>query len=141
MCDFGGALCENSNVILDKLVENISSDNILYNINEYVPNKQYDVVLVKCLSSSNDNEEKLDRTKYVMGNHGIAYVLVPTAVLFSKNFKRNREYIVNEFQIKGVITLKTSVFDFSSIPLSLILLENNKAMKQPGLLLLVVFRK
>ncbi|TXR78298.1 type I restriction-modification system subunit M/S [Bacillus sp. BF9-10] len=114
------------NILLEKIADTIASTNVLTNINDYVSGNKYDVVMVECWNNTLDNEEMLRQTFNAMENDGRAFVLVPVAFLFGMRHNSNREYIIDNFHINGVITLKNTVFDFTSISLALIILDKNK---------------
>lgn len=80
--------------------------------------------MMECWNNTQENEEKLKQLANALTSEGVAFVLVPAAVLFGMKHKSNREYIINNFHIKGVVTLKNTVFDFASIPMALIILDN-----------------
>jgi len=115
-----------TNILLKKIAEIIPSSNILSDFNEISNYYKYDVVMIECWNSTHENEEKLKQLANVLAPEGVAFVLVPAAVLFNMKYKSNREYIINNFHIKGIITLKNTVFDFTAISMALIILDNNK---------------
>lgn len=66
--------------------------------------------------------------KYIVRNNngnGFSFILGHSAMLFANAAKKFREKLVAEKCIKGVITLKKSVFKFTTIPAAIIVLEDN----------------
>ncbi|WP_285398102.1 hypothetical protein [Lysinibacillus sp. fls2-241-R2A-57] len=100
-----------TNILLKKIAETIPSSNILSNFNEISTGYKYDALMIEYWGNTHEDEEKLKQLGNVLSPEGMAFVLVPATVLFSMKHKSNREYILNNFHIKGVITLKNTVFD------------------------------
>ncbi|MFB6732580.1 restriction endonuclease subunit S, partial [Bacillus mobilis] len=106
--------------------DTISSTNVLTNFNDYVSGNKYDVIMLECCNNILDNKEMLRQAFNAMAYDGRAFVLVPAAFLFNMKHNSDREYIIDNFHIEGVITLKNTVFDFTSLSLALIILDKNK---------------
>ncbi|MED4697081.1 restriction endonuclease subunit S [Peribacillus frigoritolerans] len=113
-------------LLLDNIADTMLSDKILFSFDDYVPDNKYDVVIVEYGNDTHDYIEMLRLAASAMALDGQAFILVPAAILFSMKHKRKREYILDNFHIKGIITLKNTVFDFSTVSLALIILDNNK---------------
>lgn len=111
----------------DVLCEIMNANKILRNEDEYIPGRKYDLIVTQLWKYEATNENILNQIKEALDENGLACILVPVAMLFAMKNQRFREELNVNFHIKGVITLKNSVFEKTSIPMAILLLNFKKA--------------
>lgn len=113
-------------LLLENIAKTIGSNKVLIGLDNYSPDNKYHAIIIECGNNTNNNEQMFRIVANARDLDGQVIVLAPAAILFSTKHKKNREYLLKHFHIKGVITLKNTVFDFSAIAMALIILDNKK---------------
>lgn len=93
------------NEFLNEIVNSFSITMTYFENERYNHIKKYDIV------------SKLNQKKW-------SFLLVPTGILFAKNMLDLREEWMEQYSIKGIVTLKNSFFGVYVMPVSIILLGN-----------------
>jgi hypothetical protein len=104
------------------LNEITNAKNILKYEDECLTGSKYDLI-VRQFWKWNYENNIINLLKEALNENGLVCFVVPVGMLFTIKDQRFREALANNFHIKGVITLKNSVFEQAGILMAILLLD------------------